>query len=122
MSSDTLKRMHDWEDPAKLKEYVAFYDKLQAARMPIRRKEAEAARAHLPTLARLCREFGAKRVRLFGSLVTEYFNAETPDIDLAIEGLHRDAPLGELHSVAPNFAEPGIGQGSNRVHRLRHAA
>ena len=48
--------------------------------------QVERARALAPVLADLCREYGARQVRLFGSLVTGRFG-HTPDIDLAIDDL-----------------------------------
>jgi predicted nucleotidyltransferase len=40
----------------------------------------------VPHLADICRRHGAQRVRLFGSLVTGQLG-ETPDVDLAVDGL-----------------------------------
>ena len=73
-------------DPAKLSEYVAGYDRRRAARLAERRARADAARALAPALADLCREYGARRVRLFGSLVSGRYGG-TPDIDLAVDDL-----------------------------------
>ena len=73
-------------DPAKVLEYVAAYDRRRAARLAIRDARAEQARDLAPALADICREYGARRVRLFGSLVTGRYGS-TPDIDLAVEGL-----------------------------------
>jgi predicted nucleotidyltransferase len=73
-------------DPAKLREYVAGYDRRQAARAAERRAQADRARALAPELADLCRQYGARSVRLFGSLVTGRYGS-TPDIDLAVEDL-----------------------------------
>jgi predicted nucleotidyltransferase len=73
-------------DPAKLREYVEGYDRRRAARAAEREKAAARARALVPQLAELCRQHGARRVRLFGSLVTGR-HGETPDVDLAVDGL-----------------------------------
>lgn len=73
-------------DKAELRTYVEAYDRRVAAREAARRRQAQAARARVAELARICRSFGATRVRLFGSLVTERYGA-TPDIDLAIDGV-----------------------------------
>ncbi len=66
--------------------YVAGYDRRRDARRAEIRAQADAARALVPALADLCRGHGARRVRLFGSLVTGRFG-ETPDIDLAVDDL-----------------------------------
>jgi predicted nucleotidyltransferase len=73
-------------DPAKLREYVEGYDRRKAARLAAREADADRARALVPRLAEICREHGATRVRLFGSLVTRFYG-ETPDVDLAVDGL-----------------------------------
>ena len=70
-------------DPAKLHEYVAAYDRRSAARQARREADAESARSVAPVLADICREYGARQVRLFGSLVTGNYGA-SPDIDLAV--------------------------------------
>lgn len=89
-------------DKAMLREYVEGYDRRREARLTERRAEAERARTLVPTLADACRRRGARRVRLFGSLVTGNYGA-TPDVDLAIEGLPPDQffdLLAELTSLA----------------------
>jgi len=73
-------------DPARLREYVAGYDRRRAARLAERNARAEAARTLAPALAEICRAYGARQVRLFGSLVTGHYGA-TPDIDLAVDDL-----------------------------------
>src|SRR3989442_14815298 len=73
-------------DSAKLQEYVAGYDRRRAAQFAERRERADRARALAPILADLCREYGAGRVRLFGSLATGRYG-HTPDIDLAVDDL-----------------------------------
>ncbi len=81
-------------DPAKLREYVDGYDRRKAARLAEQRRLAEEAKAKAPALAAICRAYGATRVRLFGSLVHGFYG-ETPDIDLAIEGV----PPGKYFSL-----------------------
>jgi predicted nucleotidyltransferase len=73
-------------DRARLQGYAAGYERRRAAHRAEIRAEAEAARTRVPPLAEICRRYGARRVRLFGSLVTHRFG-ESPDIDLAVEGL-----------------------------------
>jgi predicted nucleotidyltransferase len=73
-------------DPAKLREYVEGYDRRLAARLADRQAAAARALGLAPALAAICREHGATRVRLFGSLVTGILG-ETPDVDLAVDGL-----------------------------------
>ena len=65
---------------------MAGYDRRRAERLAEIGARATSARALVPDLADLCRRGGARRVRLFGSLVTGRFGA-TPDVDLAVEGL-----------------------------------
>ena len=76
-------------DPAELREYVDSYDRRKATRLAERRATAARAAALVPMLAAACRRRGARRVRLFGSLVTGE-HGDTPDVDLAIEGLPPD--------------------------------
>lgn len=90
-------------DPAKLREYVEGYDRRKAAEQERRRRIAGEARAVVPRLAEVCRRHGATRVRLFGSLVRGR-HGETPDIDLAIEGVPPDQYFdlwSELSRTAP---------------------
>jgi predicted nucleotidyltransferase len=36
-------------------------------------------------IRRACEQFGVKRLRVFGSVLTEHFDPETSDIDLVVE-------------------------------------
>jgi predicted nucleotidyltransferase len=76
-------------DRARLQGYAAGYERRRAAHRAEIRAEADAARTRVRALAEICRRHGARRVRLFGSLVTHRFG-ETPDIDLAVEGVPPD--------------------------------
>jgi predicted nucleotidyltransferase len=73
-------------DPAQLRAYAAGYDRRREARLGERRAAADRARELVPAVAAACRTAGATRVRLFGSLVTGLLG-ETPDIDVAVDGL-----------------------------------
>ncbi|GIW71997.1 MAG: hypothetical protein KatS3mg102_1539 [Planctomycetota bacterium] len=73
-------------EAARLQDYIAGYDRRRAARMAARQQLAARARAAVPAIAQLCRAYGARRVRLFGSLVTGLLGTD-PDIDLAVEGV-----------------------------------
>lgn len=70
-------------------ETVAHLRRLEGARREDARRRAERLLAVVPEAARRLREdFGAKRVWLFGSLVSGDVHAAT-DVDLATEGLPR---------------------------------
>jgi predicted nucleotidyltransferase len=73
-------------DRTRLLEYVRGYDRRRAARLAEVHARAHRARALAPELADLCRQYGARGVRLFGSLVTGRYGL-TPDIDLAVDDL-----------------------------------
>jgi len=76
-------------DPDTLRSYVDGYDDRRAALLATRREVAATARSSTTALATICRRYGARSVRLFGSLVTGHLGPE-PDIDLAVEGVPRE--------------------------------
>lgn len=39
----------------------------------------------LDAIRRACEEFGVKRLRLFGSVLTEFFDPETSDVDFLVD-------------------------------------
>jgi uncharacterized protein len=45
----------------------------------------EVVAEHLQDIQALCREYGVKRLELFGSALTSRFDPETSDIDLLVE-------------------------------------
>lgn len=77
--------------------YIEGYERRKEAALAARRARADRARAALPELAALCRDFGASRVRVFGSLATGRLGYH-PDIDLAVEGVPPERFF-ELHAA-----------------------
>ncbi len=70
-----------------IEEYVERWRRRQAIERERNRRLAHRARCDAGRIAAMLREkFGATRVILFGSLVTERFSAGS-DIDLAVDGL-----------------------------------
>lgn len=41
--------------------------------------------SHLPAISALCREFGVERLEIFGSSVSERFDARRSDVDLIVK-------------------------------------
>ena len=109
-------------DPAKVLEYVAAYDRRRASRLAIRDARAEQARDLAPALADICREYGARRVRLFGSLVTGRYGS-TPDIDLAVDGLPAERFFDLLAALQIRAAPTGDRMEMERetVHKVAEA-
>jgi predicted nucleotidyltransferase len=68
---------------------VTGYETRKKARLAQIIAVAARGRAAEPGLADICRRHGARRVRLFGSLVTGRYG-ETPDVDLAVDGVPAD--------------------------------
>lgn len=87
--------------------YRAAWRRRRAAAEQAARRRAEHARTVAREAARILREeFGAERVRLFGSLVRGTFGTRS-DIDLAVEGLpERDLlrAQGRLLGLSPGLA------------------
>lgn len=70
-----------------IEEYVERWRRRQAREGERNRRLAQQARRDAERIAAMLREkFGATRVVLFGSLVTDRFSANS-DIDLAVDGL-----------------------------------
>jgi predicted nucleotidyltransferase len=91
-------------DAATLRGYVEGYDRRKAAERAERARVAENALGRVSVLAQRCREAGARRVRLFGSLVTGRLG-DTPDIDLAVEGVPPEEHF-SLWVALSRLAEP----------------
>lgn len=87
--------------------YKAAWRRRQAAAERAERGRAEQARTVAREAARILREeFGAERIRLFGSLARGTFGAGS-DIDLAVEGIaERDLfrAQGRLLGLSTSFA------------------
>lgn len=70
-----------------IEEYVERWRRRQATERERNRRLAQQARLDAERIAAMLREqFGATRIILFGSLVTDRFTANS-DIDLAVDGL-----------------------------------
>jgi predicted nucleotidyltransferase len=67
-------------------------------------ERAERLRARIPELARTLRKLGAKRVRVFGSLVSGAAPHPDTDIDLCVEGLGQ----AQVERAALELAPPGV--------------
>lgn len=89
-----------------INDYVAGWKERQRLLEQRCTERALHARSLLPALASLlCKDFGARRVWVFGSLVAGSFGLRS-DIDLAVEGLPRNslfAAGAALERVAPEF-------------------
>ena len=92
--------------PMEPSEAVAILRRRLEERLPDERRAAAAIRAVVPAVADcLVREFGVTRVVLFGSLAKGIANAAS-DIDLAVEGLARDALFRAMARAADVAGRP----------------
>ena len=67
---------------------------------------------HQPQIEKLCRRFRVRRLELFGSAVSDRFDARRSDVDFLVEfeplaeGEHADAYFGLLESLQALLARP----------------
>ena len=59
---------------------------------------------HLEAIAALCRDYGVKRLELFGSAASGRFDANTSDFDFVVEFEHADTDP-RIHSRYIDFAD-----------------